>query len=329
MRILLLFILCLLILPMALSAQEVTVSGFPVGVARSIDKDFFHPYYNDLKAIADTLKKFPTAKAIITGGADGSTFQKDDNAKNPGLALGRAHVLYNYLMTEFNVDPGQIVISSKEVVIKGPMGRFAKIRVVKDSGVLDDLQKQMASLQDLSDRVDALEKRPPVEEHYTEVKEVPNTFSDYLGIQISAGGMTSPFGGLPTIGAAVTYKRNIYLEFNVGYTLWNNRFTLGNLKLDTKRRLIGGQIIYYPKEDFALGVLAGWTRFEEISNQYYEYVKLSEGPVLGLRYSPVDYLAVTAAYNPSKHRIIPDKTSQTKNGQFLFSISVYNIFGGK
>ena len=89
----LLVIGCLVLLTGVAAPQEVVIKDFPLGVAGSIGQDIFKPHHDDLKAIADTLNKYPLLRALITGGADGFRYRQANVAKNPALALGRAHAL--------------------------------------------------------------------------------------------------------------------------------------------------------------------------------------------------------------------------------------------
>ena len=310
------------------SAQEVVVTGFPLGVGRSIEKDFFKPYYDDLKNIADTLKKYPLAEVVITGGADGETFQVHDNTRNPALALGRAHVLMNFLKSEFNVNPLQIIINSEEVQVKGPESRYASVRISRE---LADRVRIIEDKQDLTPilaRLEQLEQRPPVEKQITEVQPV-SEISDFFGIKIMGGLTSSPYGGLPFVGAGMTWKKEIFVEAVAGYSLWSTDYDHPTLDLDTKRRMLGAKAVYFPFDDTRLGILAGWYRIENIANDYLEYVDMSEGPLVGLRYEFFDFIEVTGAYNPVTQRNAVNQTSDTKDGQFMLSLSCFNIFGGK
>ncbi len=323
-------LVCLLLLPSMVFSQEVVISGFPTGVGRSVDADFFKPYQKDLQIIADSLHKYPLAVAIITGGADGQTFKDGDDSKNPSLALGRAHTLRNFLITKFNINRLQIIISSEEVSSKGADGRFASVYISHDSKEIIRLGDRLSAIEaqpstgDLLTRIQALEELPPVEKHFTEV----NNFSEKFGLQVSAGFSSSPFGGIPIVGGAVTWDKTLFFELNVGHTLWKNDFTHADLDLRTNRRLIGGQILLFPFENKQIGLLGGWIRIEEISNQYHEYVKMSEGVVLGARFIPFENISLTAAYNPSKHKLISDEQSIFKNDQFSISLNYYKILGG-
>ena len=334
MRFSIILLACLLILPGIVLSQEVVVTGFPIGVGRSVESDFFKPYHDDLKMIADTLRKYPLAKAVITGGADGEVYRTDDNTKNPALALGRAHALRNYISTQFQINPDQFVINSEEVTKKGPNGRYASIRISQESInlaiILARLQvlENNNSMDDALARIDALEKKPPIEKHFTEVRDTTRTFSDRFGLQVSAGFTTSPFGGMPLLAGAVTWERNLFLEAFVGHTFWTNDFTFKTLSLDVKKRMIGGQVVAYPLHNKRIGFLGGWVRVEEISSQYYEYVKMSEGLLLGMKYTIFDNITLSASYNPSKHNLISEQFAQSKNGQFMFSVTFSEIFGG-
>ena len=315
-RVLLLIAGCLAGIVGSVWSQEVVITGFPVGVGGSIEPEFFQEYHAGLRAIADTLRYNSAARAIIIGGADGIEYHESHDAKNPGLALGRAHILRNLLVKEFGVDSTQLAIETQESPIVGDVFRFASVRIVP------------APTSDLGARLDALENRPPVEKHFTEVKEVPATFIENLGLQISAGLASSPFGAMPVVAGAVTWKRIVFVEAIFGHTVWDGTYHFMGVDLETRRRQAGFLAAFYPHEDLPVGVIAGWVRIEEISQRYYDYVRMSEGPMFGVRAMPLDYLSVTAVYNPSKHRVAGETLSQSKNNQFLVSIMLHKTFGG-
>ncbi len=297
-------------------SQELVISDFPLGVGGSVNPELFKPYYADLKAISDTLHHYPLARAIITGGADGEKYREAHDAKNPGLAVGRAHILRNLLITEFKVDSTQIVIQSNDEKAVGPKKRFASIRIDR-------------TLAGLEARIDTLENRPPVERHFTEVKEVKTDFMESFGLQLGAGASTSPFGGMPIVAGAVTWKKVIYVEAMVGHTLWKNSFQFAGSDLATRRRMAGVSLIVYPFHKYRLGIVGGWARIEEISQLYYKYVQMSEGPLLGLRLTPFEFLSITGSFNPSRHRLAGDIFSIPESDQFLISIMVHKLFGGE
>ena len=315
-RILLLIAACLAGIVGSVRSQEVVISGFPVGVGGGIEPQFFQAYHPELQAIADALRANPATRAIVTGGADGIEYHESHDAKNPGLALGRAHVLRNLLVNEFGVDSAQITIETQDTPLEGDSYRFASVRLV------------LAPASDVDARLDALENRPPVEKHFTEIQEVPTNFVEHLGLQVSAGVASSPFGAMPVVAGAVTWKRIVFVEAVFGHTVWDNTYRFMGVDLDTRLREAGFLGAYYPRRDLPIGVIAGWVRIEEISQRYYDYVQLSEGPMFGVRAMPLDYLSVTAAYNPSKHRVAGSEISQSKNSQFLVSIMVHKTFGG-
>ena len=150
MKLILSLLVLSLLLPLALSAQEVVVDGFPYGVGNSIDKDFFKPYYDDLKALVDTLNKYPLTKAVITGRADGKPYADENDAKNPALALGRAHTLRNFLVDNFDIDTTRLFIQSSDVYDLGNPYRYASVRIAWD-------------LHYLNAKIDEVAARPPVE----------------------------------------------------------------------------------------------------------------------------------------------------------------------
>lgn len=306
---------CLALFSGVASSQEVVITDFPVGVGGSVDEDLFQPYYPALQEIADTLLKYPRAQAIVTGGADGEQYRADNDAKNPGLALGRAHTLRNLLINKFGVDPTRIIIQSEDSPLEGGEHRFAGIRVDRE-------------MTDLETRLAAVENRPPVEKHFTEVKEFISDTVDVLGLQFGLGFSSSPFGGIPVATSAVAWKKTVYVEAIVGHTFWNGTYRFLNADLSTKRRMIGGQVIVYPWKEHRVGILGGWVRIEEIAQDYYEYVKLSDGPVLGLRVMPFNFLSVTGVYNPCKQREAGSNRSKSVNDQFLLSAAAHIAFGG-
>jgi hypothetical protein len=312
-KIALILISCLATLSMA-SAQEVVIKDFPLGVGGSVDKGMFQTYLTELRALADTLQKYPLARAIITGGADGNEYRESHDAKNPGLALGRAHLLRSLLMKEFGVDSAQLIIQSEDVAMRGGEHRFAGVRIDR-------------TLSDLDARMNAIEKRPPMERHFTEIKEADNPLEN-LGILFGIGGSSSPYGGVPTVSTALTFGHVIYVEAFVGHTFWDGSYRWQDQNLDTKRRLIGGQLVVFPDESIPLGIVGGWVRAEQISQQHYEYVRMSEGPMLGLRFMPVNYLSVTGVYNPVKQRISGRELSASDNDNLQISAALHLAIGG-
>ncbi len=314
---------CLILLASVASAQEVVITDFPLGVAGSVDQEIFKPYYSQFQAIADTLSRYPLAQAIVSGGADGQSYRQSNDAKNPALALGRAHALRSLLMNEFHIDSSQITLRSEDFKAKGPQYRYASVCVCRD---MNDLEARVGSLARV---VDTLVSRPPVERHFTEIKEVATPPIENWSLLVSGGVSSSPFGGIPIAQGAVTYKKLVYFEAVVGHTFWKCDYQVQNLALDCRRRLFGGNLIIYPWKEIPIGLLGGWVRIEQISQEYYEYVRLSEGPVFGARFSPLEFISVTGAYNPSKHRLAGQDKSITKNGQFLVSIMAHLSFGGQ
>ncbi|MDZ4723754.1 MAG: hypothetical protein SGI97_07610 [candidate division Zixibacteria bacterium] len=297
------------------SAQEVVIKDFPLGVGGSIDSDHFQAYFPGMKAVADTLKKYPLARAVITGGADGGQYQSDHDAKNPGLALGRAHILRALLISEFKVDSIQIIVQSDDSKRRGSEYRYASIRISRE-------------LSDIEARLQAVEQRAPVEKHFTEVQTSSGTPIENFGLQFGAGLTTSPFGGIPLVNAALTWERVIFVEAFAGHTFWNSTFNFDGSDLNTKRRLIGGQVIVFPISHIPVGIVGGWIRIEEISQSYYKYVNLSEGPLLGLRVTPIKYLSATGVFDPAKRRIVGEELSKMNRDQFLLSITAHIGFGG-
>jgi hypothetical protein len=253
--------------------------------------------------------------AIVTGGSDGARFSKNHDAQNPGLAVGRAQALRNLLVDKFEIDPGRIIVQSNYSANKGGPYRYAAIRVLHEFSRMEE-------------RIDSLEKRPPVETRITEVKEIHKSMSENMGLQVGAGISSSPFGGIPIVTGAISWKRFVYIEGIVGHTFWDNSYRFEDADLSTRRRITGGLATVYPLSKIPVGVTGGWLRVEEISQRYNEYVRMSEGPVIGLRITPVDYLSITAVQNTAKHNIIGDLESRLKNGQFIIFATVHFLFGG-
>ena len=293
--------------------QEVLVREFPLGVGGDIAQSFFEPYVPQLQALADTLNKYPLSIAIITGGVDGSRFGKNHDSQNPGLAIGRALALRNFFVGRFAVDSSRILVQSNYVTDRGGSYRCAGIRVCRD-------------LAELEDRIESLEKRPLAENRIT--REITRTITDNMGIQLGTGYTSSPFGGLPIVTASIVSRKFILIEGIFGHTLWNSAFRLENQELRTRLRLAGGQILIYPLRKIPVGVLGGWIRVEEISQRYNEYVQMSEGPVIGLRLTPFEYLSVTGVQNTAKLNSAGNIRSRLNNDQFLFYMTIHLTIGG-
>jgi len=325
-KLLILIGLCICMLSGQVLAQEVVVSGFPVGVAGSVEADLFQPYMPQLRAIADTLKKYPLVQAIVTGGADGYRYARQNDAKNPGLALGRAHLLAKLLIEDLQVDSTQLIIQSKNLPDTGGIYRFASVRVPR--GLIDLESKIHASEDRLAARLDDLENRPPVEKHFTEITEVPSTFTENFGLQLGAGLSSSPFGGMPIVTAAATWRQQVYLEVVGGHSFWESDYRFDGEDLETRRRMLGGHVTVFPLEEIRLGFVGGWMRVEQISQYYYEYVRLSEGPLFGLRFDPADFISIVGTYNPAKRRAAGIDESDTDMDQFLVYVTLYKLVGG-
>jgi len=313
-------ICCLLLLSSSLFGQEITIKGFPTGIGGSVGDGIFNPHRAELKAMADTLNRYPLSHVLLTGSADAERYRSKHDAMNPGLALSRAHALRNYLIAQFSVDTAQIFSRTEEVHSKGPEFRYVRAKLNRD-------------LADLDLRLIAIENAPPPEppppvKEIIRVQEVPMESPTQVKLHLGSGGATSPFGGLPIVTAAVSWDERLFLEVAMGHTFWNSSFTFDGSDLNTKRRMLGGQVIYYPSEKRTIGLVGGWVRVEEISRKFYKFVQLSEGPLFGLRWQPRDYFTATGAWNPSRHRITEIDVSEDKNGQFMGLIAFHVSFGG-
>jgi hypothetical protein len=224
------------------------------------------------------------------------------------------------------VDSAQLIIQSQNVSDTGAIHRFASVRVPR--GLIDLEAKIDAGDTKINARIDSLEKRPPVEKHFTEIKEVPTAFKDNFGLQLGVGFSSSPFGGMPVVSAAATWRRTAYLEFVGGHSLWKDDFRFQGKDLETRRRMLGGHVTFFPLDKFRLGVVGGWMRVEQISQYYFEYVRLSEGPLFGLRFDPFDFISVVGTYYPAKRRVSDIDRSDTDTDQFLVYATIYKLLGG-
>jgi len=325
---------CLVLMASSLAAQEVVIPNFPLGVSNSVDHAFFEPYMADLQMLIDTLNKYPEAQAVVTGGADGNMYRVNHDAMNPGLSLGRAHMLRNLLIFEMGVDSTRIAIRTKDVAMKGDEYRFASLRILKeppkpalspDYALADDL----AALQNKIAELEAeLAKDPPVIVKYDTTHAVPGDWSLFLG----AGLTTSPYGGMPMVNGALSYKHRVYVEMVLGHSFWDDDFHWvtedTTLELKTKRRMTGAYLVVYPIDSLPVGVVGGWIRVEEMSQHFYEYVRLSEGIAVGLQARPWDFLSITALWNPAKQRTSPTAKSSWKSDQFMINAAFQIELGG-
>ena len=307
----------LLLMSISVSSQEVVVNDFPIGVGGSIDPDFFKPYYPQLQKIADVLKKDREVIGVIVGTADGGRYKRENDARNPGLALGRAHVLRNLLVDIFKVDPTRLLIQSNDVQNEGGDFRTASVRV-----------EIRPSKEIIIKEIPPAEKPEPVIVEPTTI--VNNFLAENMGLRLSAGLSSSPYGVIPVIAGAVSWNNILFIEAEVGHTFWEDTYEYIQEEetLDTKRRKAGAQIIYYPFEEKNLGFIAGWTRVEEVSQQHYQYVKLSEGPIIGVRFLPFENISITGVYNPSKQREAGFDRATSDNDQFILSLTAFFDIGG-
>lgn len=312
-------ILVLISLAAAVPAQEIVVTDFPLGIGRSVPDEFFVPYYPQLQALADSLAGYPNALAVVTGSSDGNRYSSQNDAKNPSLALGRAHALRDVLVFQFGVDSSQVVVQTKEVNVKGGQYRFARVRIVMEQ------VKVAEQIKDLVAKV----QQPPIEKHFTEIREVPGQAIENMGMKFAAGISSSPFGVMPVFSGALTWKQIFFIEGEFGHTIWNRNYTLENVEHNTKRRMAAGYFLAFPFESIPVGALAGWVRTEEVSQSFHKYVRLAEGPTVGVRYIPIKYIAITGAYHPIKERVADQDAAKVDNGQFSLSITGQIVFGGQ
>lgn len=320
-------LLCLLMFPAIAITQTVVISDFPLGTGGSVGEDFFKPYQSQLQAIADTMQKYPLVGAIVTGGADGETFRRANDAMNPALALGRAHALRNILVNNFGIDSTRITLQSEDVKARGPRYRHATVRIAwETSKIKAGLRGMSARLDTVSAKLDTVVNRPPVEQYITQVTE---SISETMGLQLSAGVASTPFGAIPIVSGAVTWERILFVEVIAGHTFWNSSFSIDGEKLDTRRRLVGGLVTLFPWENKPVAIAAGWIRTEDISQQFFEYVRMTEGPLIGIRVRPYDFISITGAYFPAKRRIVTDPVQISNINEIMVFMTVHTIFGGK
>lgn len=317
------FSLVCLIFLLAVSAfgQEIHMPAFPSGVGRSVGEEFFRPYFPQLEAIADTLKANPKAAAVITGTADGVRYPRYNDAMNPGLALGRAQALADLMMLRFGVDSAQLQIQARTVEAKGPEFRTVSIRVQKDTTPPPTVIERPV-------QVPTPVPEPAPQPVYI-VDSVTIVSPDNFRLHFGAGMSTSPFGAIPIVSGAVSWRNKVYLEGIFGHAFWNGSYRQADTELDTKDRMIAGMAVVYPFDDIPLGGVAGWVRIEEIANDYHEYTRLSEGLMVGFRVQPIDYVSFTGLYNPSSHRDAKVDLSSAKNGQILLMLMAHLPLGGK
>jgi len=303
------------VLSMEGSAQEVMVTDFPPGVGIDIDSGFFEPYSSQLRNIAEILKDDTLAVAVITGSADGIKYLANHDAKNPGLAVGRALALRNYVVKSFGVDENRIFIQSENIENTGGQNRFAKIVVEKGISYLNG-------------RIDKLERQSKLETQKADTANTERVFEESLGLRLGAGYTSTPFGGMPIVTGSITWKRTLFIEAVVGHTIWNSSYTFDNTDLSTRRQGAGVLVSLFPEPKIPVGLVAGWMRIEEVSRKYNAYVRMSEGPIIGIRVSPLDFLSLTVLQNTAKQNIIGDINSRLKNGQFIFFADIHITLGG-
>jgi hypothetical protein len=298
-------------------SQEVIIRNFPSGVGGSVKPEIFQPFLAQLKDIADSLHSTPTARAIVIGGADGGRYRDAHDAKNPGLAVGRAQILRNFLIREYKVDSSQLIMQSEESTQIGPDFRFVSIRLLMQPVVKPQI-------------VEVAPPPAPVVVQAPPPAPIINQtiVSGFSGLLVGVGGSSSHYGGMPVAVGAIVWKKQIYIEGIFGHTIWNTTKAYQGVNLDVRNRMAGGAIAYFPVASVPVGLLGGWVRVEEISQTHYSYVRMSEGPLFGIRWMPVDFVSLTGAYNPSKERIAGNMTSSPYDDQFFISATIHTLLGG-
>ena len=313
------------IVSVPVSSQDLLLPGFPVGVGIDVDQSFFSQYDIQLRAVADSLGKYPKSLAIVTGGADGNRYPRYNDALNPSLALGRAQALRNVLVNNYNVDSTQILVQAADAKNKGEQYRYASIRIIHGTDeiegrlhLLEQKEPPYARFAEIDEKIAELQQRPE-----------PRMLIEDLALHLGAGLSTSAFGPIPIVTGAVSWKKDVYVEGVFGHTFWNSSFDFNGADLDTRKRLSGAQVIVYPFDETPVGFLGGWVRQEEISQTFYKYVELSEGPVFGVRVLPTENFTLTAAYNPSKQLEAGFPLSETDNDLFQLSVTYFLTIGGE
>ena len=295
-------------------SQEVVIAGYPKGVAGSIGGDFFKPVYGQLQEVADVLNQNPTADGIITGVADGNKYRKNNDAKNPGLALGRAHVLRQLMIEKFGVDSTQLIIQSIDVKVKGGEYRYSSIRVRRE------LPLPMP-------KADTVYLQPQIEK--TEIHH--NYYNDEFGLKLGIGMTGTPSGIIPSVSGAVVYKKWLYIEGLFGHTFWSDSRDVAGVSYDTWSRFTGGQLVIFPFDKKTVGFSAGWIRLEEISQYYYKYALMSEGLTMGVRLRITENLGLDGKYFPNKQRLaeMEREYAVSKQNQWILSVTYNFSFGGE
>ncbi len=312
-------------------ADDILIPGFPLGVGRSVDASIFEPYLPALQAVADTLKENRNAYAIVSGSADGNRFSAQHDAKNPTLALGRAHALRDLMVTRFEVNPRQLVVQTVEPEGKGDSLRSAGIRVVFEE---DPIDIRIASLEQWIEQhinehpslvPQPMEPLPP--ETTIVIERSSSPLADF-GVKLGIGASTTPFGSLPVATGGVTWKRIVFVEAQFGHSIWLDGFELRGVTFSTRQRLASAYLAVYPWETIPVGFVGGWKRAETMDWDSFRYLRISEGPMIGVRVEPLHWLSITGTYTPAKQRTATFASSENEFGQLALSISVIQIWGG-
>jgi hypothetical protein len=298
--------------------NEVVIRGFPLGAGESLDAGFFAPYDAQLSAMVDSLKADPLAEIVVRGSRDAVRFRTDHDAKNAGLSLGRADVVEKYLVQRLDADSNRIFIETIKEDGQGESYRYISVRLIHRFQSLmariDSLEQQLASLRD---HPVALHQVPP-----------PAPEPKDLVIEMTAGLSASPFGPIPVATGAFVYREWLYIQGLLGHTWWDSRSNFAGARLYTWHRVAGGMIIAYPHFTGPVGLAAGWLRHEDISQSFYRYVRMTEGPIFGARVSPYKRIQLGLYYHPLK-RVYGTDRAKIHSDQFLLSVTYQLIGGGR
>lgn len=302
--------------PGTANAQEVVIRGFPLGKGESVSRGFFAPYHSKLAALAESLKVDPLAEIIVRGSRDAIRYRQDHDAKNAGLSVGRADLIEKILVQEFGADSNRVSIETLAEEERGEDYRYVTVRVVHRFGALG------ARLDSLEQLLNSLGDRPLAQ------LLPPQTQPSDLVIEAGVGLSATPFGPVPIVTGAFVYRRWLYFQGEFGHTWWDTRSNFAGQRLFTWHRLAGGMVIAYPDFSRPVGLVAGWLRHEDISQSFYRYVRMTEGPVFGARISPYECFQIGFYYHPLK-RVVGTDRAKIKATQFLVSVTYLLIGGGK
>jgi hypothetical protein len=315
--------------------EGLVISGFRPDKGVS-DSNLVKPHEQELRSYVNTLNNHPELIALIIGYSDSLSHAKYNDPLNVSDALSRAGLVQD-AMIDLGANPLQLKIMTHEYRDRsGPQYRKVVVTLI-EAAWFDEMQKSGKKISDLdkkvdklSNRIDVLYKKPPIFPYDDICKTKKKRFRGpgSTGLLLGVGVTNSHSNVMPAIKAAVSWKRTIFIEGEVGYFPFSeDEFVAGKYR-DTYDRIISGHLAIHPNNEI-LGLVFGWKRSELVVKDYDRYFERREGPEVGVRLKFSDAVSFDALWSPENVDRYGREKVKWENDSFRFSLYLFKIWGGK